>query len=100
MKKYWILGFALLAAACSATVGSKAKETYKCGDKIVSAEFLRDNSVILKIDGVNNVLSKVASASGVRYEDVATGTAFSEQNGEYYLSVLGFNYPMCKRIER
>lgn len=100
MKKYLILGVALLAAACSATVGSKAREEFKCGEKIVSAEFLRDNSMILKVDGVNNVLTKVAGPAGMRYADMATATSFTKQDGEFYLTLNGFSYPMCKRIDR
>ena len=70
--KYWIAMFPLLLAACANTVEVKDKDDFKCGEQIVRAEFLDDDSIILQINGVNNVLTKVAAASGKRYENIAT----------------------------
>lgn len=61
---------------------------------------LDDESMIVKINGVNNVLARVASASGERYENIATRVTFSEMDGEKYLSINGRNYPVCQEIKR
>lgn len=98
--KYWILGLSLLLAACSSTVDMENQAEYKCGEQIVKAELLDDNSMILRINGVNNVLTKVISAAGDKYENLATRVSFTEQDGEYYLAIQGRSYPMCKRIEK
>lgn len=98
--KYLLLGLSLLVAACSNTVELKGKAEYKCGDQVIQAELLDDNSMIIRINGVNNVLSKVAAANGERYENIATKVTFMEQNGDYYLSIHGNNYPVCREIER
>jgi lipoprotein len=98
--KYWIAMFPLLLAACANTVEVKDKDDFKCGEQIVRAEFLDDDSIILQINGVNNVLTKVAAASGKRYENIATQIVFMQQNGDYYLTIKGRNYPVCRKIER
>ena len=98
--KYWIAMFPLLLAACANTVEVKDKDDFTCGEQIVRAVFLDDDSIILQINGVNNVLTKVAAASGKRYENIATQIVFMQQNGDYYLTIKGRNYPVCQKIER
>lgn len=98
--KYLILGMTFLAAACANSVEVTHETEYKCGEKIVQAEFLDDDSMILRIDGINNVLTKVAASSGKRFENLATKVTFMQQNGDYYLSIADRNYPVCQEIER
>ncbi|MCX4349718.1 MAG: MliC family protein [Alphaproteobacteria bacterium] len=100
MMKYLLAGLPLLLAACSSTVDVQDEAEYKCGEQIVYAQMLDDESMIVKINGVNNVLARVASASGERYENIATRVTFSEMDGEKYLSINGRNYPVCQEIKR
>lgn len=69
-------------------------------NKLSGRNFWDDDSIILQINGVNNVLTKVAAASGKRYENIATQIVFMQQNGDYYLTIKGRNYPVCQKIER
>ena len=98
--KYLILGITFLAAACANNVEVTRETEYKCGEKIVQADFLDDDSMILRIDGINNVLVKVAATSGKRFENSASKVTFMQQNGDYYLSISGHNYPVCQEISR
>lgn len=96
--KYWILGLSLLAAACANTVEVKDKADFKCGTQIVHAEYLDDDTMVLRINGISNVLTRVASSNGKRYENIASGMAFMQQDGDFYLSIMGQNYPQCRKI--
>jgi len=100
MKKYLLIGLPLLAMGCSSTVTVEDEAEYKCGEQIVYAQMLDDESMIVKLNGVNNVLSRVASPAGERYENIATGVTFSELDGEKYLTINGRNFPVCQEIER
>ena len=100
MIKYVLAGLPLLIAGCTSTVEIQDEAEYKCGEQIVHAQMLDDESMIVKINGVNNVLAKVASANGERYENIATRVTFSEVDGEKYLSINGRNFPMCQEIKR
>lgn len=100
--KYLILGTALLAAACThkAEVEVTHHAEFKCGNKIVQAEFLDDESMILRIDGINNVLTRASFSDGKRFENMATLVTFTQQDSNYYLSIAGHNYPVCQEINR
>lgn len=100
MMKYWILGLPMLIMACANTVEVEDQAEYKCGEQIVQAEMLDDNSMIVTINGVKNVLSRVAASTGERYENIATKVSFMEQDGDKYLSIQGRRYPMCQRITK
>lgn len=98
--KYWILGLPLLVMACTNNVAVKDQAEYKCGDQIVQAKVLNDNSMILRINGINHVLSRTISAAGEKYQEPGTGISFTQQDGDLYLAMHGINYPMCQKISR
>ena len=98
--KHLFLILPFLAAACANNVEVTRETEYKCGEKIVQADFLDDDSMILRVDGINNVLVKVAATSGKRFENSASKVTFMQQNGDYYLSISGHNYPVCQEISR
>lgn len=56
--------------------------------------------MIVRINGVNNVLTKVASASGERYENIASRVVFSQNDGDTYLTINNRRYPLCQEIVR
>lgn len=97
--RYWILGLSLLAGACSNTVEVDQQAAFKCGDHIVKVSLLDDDSMILRMNGINNVLTKTVSASGETYENSVSGISFTEADGEHYLAIHGQNYPVCKKIK-
>lgn len=76
------------------------KIEYKCGEQIISADFLDDASMIARVDGINYVLVRVAAADGRRYENTATGMTFMQNGNGTYLTIKGRNYPMCQEIVR
>lgn len=98
--KYWILGLSLLAGACSNMVEVDQQADFKCGDNIVKISLLDDDSMILQMNGINNVLTKIAFSGGEKYENSVSGVSFTEQDGEHYLTVNGQSYPACKKIKR
>ena len=100
MKKLLIFLLPLLLAACAGTpeVEIEKKIEYKCGEQIISADFLDDDSLIARINGVNYVLDRVAAADGRRYENTATGMTFMQSGNGTYLTIKGRNYPMCQEI--
>lgn len=100
MKKYLALVLPLLAAACANTVDVEDKIEYKCGDQIVKAEMLGDDSMIANINGINNVLVRTASDSGRRYENNATQVVFTQNDSGNYLSIKGRSYPLCQEMVR
>lgn len=52
MKKYLLLLLPLLAACTGAPeVEIEKKIEYKCGEQIISADFLDDDSMIARVDG-------------------------------------------------
>ena len=63
MKKCWLWALPVLLTGCANTVEVKNAADFKCGEQIIHAEVFDDNSMIVRINGVNNVLTKVASAS-------------------------------------
>lgn len=100
MKKYLALFLPLLAIGCANTVEVEEKIEYKCGEQVLVAEMLDDDSMIVRINGVNNVLTKVASGSGRRYENLATQVTFIQKSGDTYLMIKGHDYPLCQEIIR
>ena len=54
MKKYLLLLLPLLAAcAVAPEVEIEKKIEYKCGEQIISADLLDDDSMIARVDGIN-----------------------------------------------
>lgn len=100
MNKYLVLFLPLLVISCASKVEVQNKVDYKCGSQIVTAEILDDDSMIVKINGVNNVLTRVAAPSGAKYENMATGVSFLNKGDENYLTIKGRSYPMCKEVVR
>ncbi|MBR2299477.1 MAG: MliC family protein [Alphaproteobacteria bacterium] len=98
--RYFILGLLFLVSACANTVEIDETKEYKCGDKIVKAEFLDDDSVIIKINGNSTVLHQTASESGTRYDNSDSKMTLTRQGRDTYLSVDGTSYPLCYEIER
>ena len=91
MKKYLLLLLPLLAACAGAPeVEIEKKIEYKCGEQIISADFLDDDSMIARVDGINYVLVRVAAADGRRYENTATGMTFMQNGNGTYLSSAFF----------
>ena len=56
--KYWILGLSLMVMACSHSVDVKDQASYKCGDQIIRVTVLNDNSMIVRANGIDHVLTK------------------------------------------
>lgn len=101
MKKY-MFGAALLlvAAACTNSVKVKNELEYKCGSQIIRSEVLDDNSMVVHMNGVNHVLTRVAYVDGTRYENVVSKVSLTNTGGDTYLAINGVNYPMCREISR
>lgn len=97
--KYLIFGLVLLAGACSNTVEVDQQAAFKCGDHIVNISLLDDDSMILRMNGINNVLNKTVDSAGEKYENSVSGISFTDLDGEYYLTINGQNYPACKKIK-
>ncbi len=97
--KYWILGLSLLVMACSRSVDVKDQASYKCGDQIIRVTVLNDNSMIVRANGIDHVLTKTLSPAGEKYEDTVSMVSFTKQDGEFFLAMQGRNYPVCKRIK-
>gem|GEM_PF-299853 len=98
--KYWILGLSLMVMACSHSVDVKDQASYKCGDQIIRVTVLNDNSMIVRANGIDHVLTKVASPAGEKYEDAVSQVSFTKQDGEFYLGMQGRNYPLCLKIKQ
>ena len=92
--------FALLLAGCSHVVDVNETVEYKCGEKIVLAEYLDDSSVILKIDGKNTVLTSSKTDEGKRFDNSDSHMTFITKDGNVHLGVEGKVYPMCVEIEK
>ena len=91
----------LLLAACSHTISVDETVEYKCGEQIVLAEYLDDDSVVIKIDGKNTVLTRSETDSGERFDNSASKMTFiKKDNDGIYLSNNGIIYPMCIEVER
>ena len=90
----------LLLAGCSHVVNVDETIEYKCGEQIVTAEYLDDESVVLKMNGKNTVLSKSATDKGERFDNSDSHMTFVKKDGNVYLSVEGKVYPMCLEIKR
>lgn len=101
MKKY-VFGLAVLlaAAGCTNSVEVKNKLEYKCGSQVIRSEVLDDNSMIVHMNGVNYVLTRVAYPDGTRYENLVSRVSLTATDGGTYLAVNGVNYPMCEEIMR
>ncbi len=100
MKKYLALFLPLLIWGCANQVEVEDKTEYKCGEQVIMTEMLDDDSMIIRINGVNNVLTRVASDSGKRFENLATQVTFLQKRGDTYLGIKGRNYPLCQEIVR
>lgn len=100
MKKYLALLLPLLVWGCANSVEVENKAEYKCGEQVIMTEMLDDDSMIIRINGVNNVLTRVASDSGKRFENLATQVTFLQKGGDTYLGIKGRNYPLCQEIVR
>ena len=90
----------LTLTACSHSIEIEKTEEYKCGEQIVHAQYLDDDSVILNINGTNTVLSRSASAVGKRFDNSDSQMTFTKQGSNIYLSVKGKSYPLCLRLEK
>lgn len=55
--KYWIPGLSLMVMACSHSVDVKDQASYKCGDQIIRVTVLNDNSMIVRANGIDHVLT-------------------------------------------
>ena len=92
--------FALLLAGCSHVVSVDETVEYKCGEKIVLAEYLDDESVILKINGKSTVLSRSETDEGERFDNSDSHMTLIKKDGAVYLGIEGKVYPMCLEIKR
>ncbi|MBQ7286057.1 MAG: hypothetical protein IJW72_07410 [Alphaproteobacteria bacterium] len=101
MKKYvWGTVLLLAMAGCTNSVEVKNEFEYKCGTQVVKTEVLDDNSMIVHINGVNHVLTRVAYPNGTRYENVVSQVSLTRADGDTYLTINGINYPICQEIIR
>lgn len=55
--------------------------------------------MIVRANGIDHVLTKVASPAGEKYEDAVSQVSFTKQDGEFYLGMQGRNYPLCLKIK-
>lgn len=93
--------FALLLAGCSHVINVENTVEYKCGEQIVLAEYLDDESVIIRINGVNTVLTRSETDSGKRFDNFTSKmTLIQKDNDSIYLSSKDGIYPMCLEIKR
>lgn len=95
-----VLLLPLLVMGCANSVEVENKADYKCGSQILSTTYLDDDSVVAKIDGVNYVLTRVASAQGNRFENTAAKITFIQNGDDVSLFMNGLNYPLCQEIEK
>ncbi len=98
--RYFVLGLFFVLTSCAHTVDVDDIKEYKCGDKIITAEFLDDDSVIIKSNNINTVLNQTASETGKRYDNSDSKMTLTIQGRDTYLSVDGTNYPLCYEIKR
>lgn len=98
MKKYLLLMLPILLAGCANNVEMVKKADYKCGQQVVSAQFLDDDSVILNMNGSKTVLNRIQSASGYRYNNPAAQITFIQKDGKTILDIYGQEYPLCQEI--
>lgn len=100
MKKLFTLLIPLMLAGCSNSVDVIKKGDYKCGTEIVSATFLDDDSMILRMKGTDYVLNRNEAASGAKYMNVGSAIIFWNKGSDNYLEVGGLGYPDCVEIVR
>lgn len=98
--KYLVLLLPLLVMGCANKVEIEKKIEYKCGAQVMTADFLDDNSVIARIDGINYVLVRVATPEGRKFENSVAHITLTQNSGGTYLSASGVNYPMCQEVVR
>ena len=96
-----LVAFMLLLSGCTHVVNVEKTVEYKCGDQIVLAEYLDDESVVIKINGQNTVLKRSETDSGERFDNTDSKMTFvKKDNDSIYLSAKGRIYPMCVEIKR
>ena len=96
-----LIAFMLLLAGCTHVIKVENTVEYKCGEQIILAEYLDDESIIIKIGGQNTVLTRSETDSGERFDNATSKMTFiKKDNGSIYLSAKGNIYPMCVEIER
>lgn len=88
----------LLLISCANKVEVKDATKYKCGNQVIMAEILDDDTVVITLDGKNYVLNNVVAASGAKYENIASGIVFWNKGSDNYLEIKGQNYPLCQEI--
>jgi membrane-bound inhibitor of C-type lysozyme len=100
MKKVSLMLLSLLIAGCSSTVVIDEKVSYKCGDKIISTAYFDDDTMMIITSGKQSILSKTASASGAKYENISDEIIFWNKGDNNYLEIEGQGYPSCLPIEK
>ena len=91
----------LLLAGCTHVINVERTVEYKCGEQIILAEYLDDESVIIKMNGQNIVLARSETDDGERYDSASSKMTFvKKDNKSIYLSNKGNVYPMCVEIKR
>jgi len=92
--------FAVLLAGCTHVVNVDETVEYKCGEKIVVAEYLDDASIILNMDGKRTVLTSSKTDEGKRFDNSDSHMTFITKDGNVHLGVEGKVYPMCVEIKK
>lgn len=100
MLKYLFLWLPFLITACSNRVDVEHHAEYKCGEQIIETSLLDDDSLIVKINGVDNLLNRAPSSFGRRYENAPEQISLERRNGDVFLIIKGRNYPLCQQIDR
>lgn len=97
MKKFLMLALPImLISACAHKVEVEDYAKYKCGDEVVSIDFLEDDTAVLKINGDNYVLDRMVAASGAKY--VGRDITFWNKGDNATLIFMGRTYPKCIQI--
>lgn len=98
MKKYLFLLPLLTACVAAPKAEIEKKIEYKCGEQMISVDFLDDVSMIARIDGINYILVRATATNGSRYENTATDMTFVQNREGTYLTIKGRSYPICQEI--
>lgn len=94
-----ILAIILIVVSCTRSIDVDYVTQYKCGDMIVYAQYLDDDSVILTINGNNVVLNRTVANNKNRFDSNNSDITFIEEEGDIYLKIKGNEYPMCIELE-
>ncbi len=98
MNKFLLLMIPVLLVGCAHKPEVEKHVDWKCGDQVVSVQAFNGDSMVLRINGVNNLLIQTIAASGAKYENEATGVIFWNKGDENTLIIRDRVYPQCEKV--